>query len=223
MWVSACFLDGAPPDPGGDGPPGWAGAFAALLIGLVQASWRRASFGDPTSERLWQWVFCLGIALAIWLCGAAGARRPAACAGSGPGWPPRRAGSRAGAARAWQEIVVEGWDDELQMVRERAALAYGRLLGLWRSRRSPGILIDIFYLGRLSNVTALIVLAVAWTCLAEVTAEGPLRAFVLQHRARGLRDAREPAVSPGGRSGRPCTPGSPRLLPAPRAARPRVS
>ena len=86
---------------------------------------------------------------------------------------------RLAAGRAWQQIVVEGWEDELTMVRERVSLAYGRLLGLLAVATIAGTLIDIFYIGRFSNVTALIVLAVAWTCLAEVTAEGPLRAFVV--------------------------------------------
>ena len=75
--------------------------------------------------------------------------------------------------------MVEGWEDELQMVREQISRASGRLLGLLAIATIAGILIDIFYIGRLSNVTALIALAVAWTCLAEVTAEGPLRAFLL--------------------------------------------
>ena len=179
VWVSACFLDGALLILGVKDHRARAGAFAALLIGLVQASWRRASFGDPTSQRLWQWVFCLGIALAIWLAVQLVRATPGGLRGVGAWLAAAPGRLRTRAARAWQEIVVEGWDDELQMVRERVILAYGRLLGLLAIATIAGILIDIFYLGRLSNVTALIVLAVAWTCLAEVTAEGPLRAFVL--------------------------------------------
>jgi tetratricopeptide (TPR) repeat protein len=179
VWVSACFLDGALLILGMTDHRVRVGAFAALLIGLVQASWRRASFGDPTSERLWQWVLCLGIALAIVLAVRLVSATPDGLRGVGAWLVVAPGRLRAGAARAWQEIVVEGWDDELQMVREHVALAYGRLLGLLAIATIAGILIDIFYLGRLSNVTALIVLAVAWTCLAEVTAEGPLRAFVL--------------------------------------------
>ena len=75
--------------------------------------------------------------------------------------------------------MVEGWEDELTMVRERVSQEYARLLGLLALVTIGGTLIDIFYIGRFSHVAALIVLAVAWTCLAELTAEGPLRAFVV--------------------------------------------
>jgi hypothetical protein len=179
VWVSACFLDGALVILGVSDHRVRVGAFAALLLGLARASWRRASFGDPTSERLWQWVLWLGVALAIALAVLVVRATPGGLRGV-RAWLAAAPGRlRAGAARAWQEIVVEGWDDELQMIRERVTLAYGRLLGLLAIATIAGILIDIFYLGRLSNVTALIVLAVAWTCLAEVTAEGPLRAFLV--------------------------------------------
>jgi hypothetical protein len=118
------------------------GAFAALLIGLVKGSWRRASFGDPTSERLWQWALCLGIALAIVLAVRPVRATPGGLRGVGARLTVAPGRLRAGAARAWQEIVVEGWDDELQMIRERAALAYGRLLAPG-DRAIAGILIDI--------------------------------------------------------------------------------
>jgi tetratricopeptide (TPR) repeat protein len=75
--------------------------------------------------------------------------------------------------------VVEGWEDELAAARARLSEEYGRLLGLLALVTIAATLIDIFYVGRFSHVAALIVLAIAWTCLAEVTAEGPLRAFVL--------------------------------------------
>ena len=75
--------------------------------------------------------------------------------------------------------MVEGWEDELTMARERVTQGYGRLLGLLALAMIAGTLIDIFFIGRFSHVATLIVLAVAWTCLAEVTAEGPLRAFVV--------------------------------------------
>ena len=75
--------------------------------------------------------------------------------------------------------MVEGWEDELTMVRERVSQEYARLLALLALVTIGATLIDIFYIGRFSHVAALIVLAVAWTCLAEVTAEGPLRAFVV--------------------------------------------
>src|SRR5262245_47204299 len=179
VWVSACFLDGALLVLGVTNHRVRIGAFAALLMGLAQASWRRASFGDPTSERLWQWVLCLGIALLIWLAVGLVRATPGGLRGVGVWLAAAPGRLRAGAARAWQEIVVEGWDDELEMVRQRVTHAYGGLLGLLAIATIAWILIDIFYLGRLSNVTALIVLAVAWTCLAEVTAEGPLRAFLL--------------------------------------------
>jgi tetratricopeptide (TPR) repeat protein len=179
VWVSACFLDGALVILGLHDHRVRMGAFAILLLGLARASWRRASFGDPTSERLWDWVFWVGVALAIALlirlvrAAPGGARGAAVWLAAAPGR------LRALTARAWREIVIDGWDDELMLVRERVTLAYGRLLGLLAIVTIAGILIDIFYIGRLSNVTALIVLAAAWTCLAEVTAEGPLRAFVL--------------------------------------------
>ena len=179
VWVSACFLDGAITILGVNEHRVRVGAFAALLLGLSWAARRRASFGDPTSERLWDWVFwggiALGIALLVLLVRAApgGARGAWSWLASAP---PR---VRLAAGRAWQQIVVEGWEDELEMVRERVSLAYGRLLGLLAVATIAGTLIDIFYIGRFSNVTALIVLAVAWTCLAEVTAEGPLRAFMV--------------------------------------------
>src|SRR5262245_13988140 len=175
VWVSACFLDGALMILGVNDHRVRVGAFAALLLALARASWRRASFGDPTSERLWEWVLWTGIALAIVLAVLLVRAAPGGIRGAGAWLAAAPGRLRARAARAWQEIVVEGWDDELQMVRERVSLAYGRLLGIVAVATIAVILIDIFYIGRLSNVTALIALAVAWTCLAEVTAEGPLR------------------------------------------------
>ena len=178
LWVSACFLDGAITILGVTDRRVRVGAFAVLLVGLSWAA-RSRSFGDPMSERLWAWVFGAGVVLLL----AFGVLLVRAAPGGARGaWPwlaslPRRA--RLAAAYAWQEIVVEGWEDELTMVRERVSQEYGRLLALLALVTIGATLIDIFYIGRFSHVAALIVLAVAWTCLAELTAEGPLRAFVV--------------------------------------------
>jgi tetratricopeptide (TPR) repeat protein len=178
LWVSGCLLDGAITILGVTDRRVRVGAFAVLLVGLSWAA-RSRSFGDPMSERLWTWVFGAGVVLFL----AFGVLLVRAAPGGARGaWPwlvslPRRA--RLAAAHAWQEIVVEGWEDELTMVRERVAQEYGRLLALLALVTIGATLIDIFYIGRFSHVAALIVLAVAWTCLAEVTAEGPLRAFVV--------------------------------------------
>ena len=179
VWVSACFLDGAITILGVTDHRVRVGAFAALLLGLAAAARRRTSFGDPTSEHLWAWVFLGGVALLVALVVLLVRAAPGGVRGA---WSwlvslPRRA--RLAAAYAWQEIVVEGWEDELTMVRERVSQEYARLLGLLALVTIGGTLIDIFYIGRFSHVAALIVLAVAWTCLAELTAEGPLRAFVV--------------------------------------------
>jgi tetratricopeptide (TPR) repeat protein len=178
LWVSACFLDGAITILGVTDRRVRVGAFAVLLVGLSWAA-RSRSYGDPLSERLWTWVFGAGVLLFL----ALGVLLLRAAPGGARGaWPwlaslPRRA--RLAAASAWQEVVVEGWEDELTMVRERVSREYARLLGLLALVTIGWTLIDIFYIGRFSHVAALIVLAVAWTCLAEVTAEGPLRAFVV--------------------------------------------
>ena len=179
VWVSACFLDGAITILGVNDHRVRVGAFAALLLGLSWSARNRASFGDPTSERLWSWVFWGGVALGVALLVLFVRAAPGGARGA---WSwlasaPHRV--RLAAAQAWQQVVIEGWEDELMMVRERVSLAYGRLLGLLAVATIAATLIDIFYIGRFSNATALIVLAVAWTCLAEVTAEGPLRAFVV--------------------------------------------
>jgi tetratricopeptide (TPR) repeat protein len=178
VWVTACFLDGAITILGLTDHRVRIGAFAALLLGLSWAA-RSRSFGDPMSERLWAWVLGAGVALLIALLVLLVRAAPGGARGA---WPwlsalPRRA--RLAAGYAWQEIVVEGWEDELTMVRERVSREYGRLLGLLALVTIGWTLIDIFYVGRFSHVAALIVLAVAWTCLAEVTAEGPLQAFVV--------------------------------------------
>jgi tetratricopeptide (TPR) repeat protein len=178
VWVSACFLDGAITILGVNDHRMRVGAFAALLLGLALAA-RSRFFGDPMSERLWTWVFGCGVALLIALLVLLVRAAPGGARGA---WPwiaalPRRA--RLVAAQAWQQIVIEGWEDELTMVRERVSQEYARLLGLLALVTIGWTLIDIFYIGRFSHVAALIVLALAWTCLAEVTAEGPLRAFVV--------------------------------------------
>jgi tetratricopeptide (TPR) repeat protein len=178
LWVSGCFVDGVITILGVTDRRVRVGAFAILLVAL---SWtaRSRSFGDPTSERLWTWVFGAGVVLFVALGVLLVRAAPGGVRGA---WPwlvslPHRA--RLAAAYAWREIVVEGWEDELAMVRERVSQEYGRLLALLALITIGATLIDIFYIGRFSHVAALIVLAVAWTCLAEVTAEGPLRAFVV--------------------------------------------
>ena len=55
----------------------------------------------------------------------------------------------------------------------------GQLLAVLALATIAGSLADIFYVGWLPHAGALVILAMAWTCLAEVTAQGPLRAFVV--------------------------------------------
>ena len=61
----------------------------------------------------------------------------------------------------------------------RPAADGGQLLAVLALATIAGSLVDIFYLAWLPHAGALVVLAIAWTCLAEVTAQGPLRAFVV--------------------------------------------
>jgi tetratricopeptide (TPR) repeat protein len=179
VWVSVCFLDGAITMVGMRDRRIRMGFFALLLFCLSWAATRRASFTDPTSLLLWTWLFrgsvVLGLAVLVsFVLAAAG--------GAGGAWrwlaaAPRRAGLALAEAR--RRIAVEGWESELAAARAHVPLTYGGLLGLLALATIAAALIDIFYLGRFSHVTVLVVLAIAWTCLAEVTAEGPLRAFVL--------------------------------------------
>jgi tetratricopeptide (TPR) repeat protein len=178
VWVSACFLDGAITILGVNDRRVRVGAFAVLLLGLARAA-RSRSFGDPMSEWLWTWVFGCGVALGVVLLVLVARAAPGGARGAWTWLASAPGRLRLAARRAWQEVVVEGWEDELTMVRERVTRDYGRLLGLLALATIAGTLIDIFYIGRFSHVATLIVLAVAWTCLAEVTAEGPLRAFVV--------------------------------------------
>ena len=82
VWVSACFLDGAITILGVNDHRVRVGAFAALLLGLARAARRRASFGDPTSERLWTWVF--------WMRRRPGRRAPGAAGSRGARGRPGR-------------------------------------------------------------------------------------------------------------------------------------
>ena len=139
VWVSACFLDGAITILGLNDHRVRVGAFAALLLGLSWAARNRASFGDPTSERLWDWVFWGGVALSVAAPGAAGSR---------------------GARRRSGRLVLARVRAESSPARCRASVATDRGRGLgrraddgppsacrwrtgafsvsWRSRRSPG-------------------------------------------------------------------------------------
>ena len=179
VWVSACFLDGAITILGMTDHRVRAGAFAVLLLGLASAARHRATFGDPTSERLWAWVFGGGVALSVAVVVLLVHAIPGGARGVWSWLVSAPSRVRLAVGQAWQHTVVEGWHDDLMAARARIPLAYGRLLGLLALATIAATLIDIFYLGRFSHVAALIVLAIAWTCLAEVTAEGPLRAFVV--------------------------------------------
>ena len=108
LWVSACFLDGAITILGVTDRRVHSVAFAVLLVGLSWAA-RSRSFGDPTSERLWTWVFSAGVVLflafGVLLVRAApgGAQVPGpgscpcrAAPASPPRTPGRRSWSRAG-------------------------------------------------------------------------------------------------------------------------------
>ena len=168
-------------DRGGDATAGsgWASS-PLLLFGLSWAATPSGVLHRPDVERLWTWLFrgsvLLGLAVLVSFVlaaagGARGAWRWLAAA-------PRRAGLAPDRAR--QQIVVEGWEDELTMAREHVPHTYGRLLGLL-ALATIAADADRHLLSSAASrtSTALIVLAVAWTCLAEVTAEGPLRAFVV--------------------------------------------
>jgi tetratricopeptide (TPR) repeat protein len=179
VWVSACFLDGAITILGVHERRVRAGAFFTMLLLLSLRSQRQQVFPDPTSAMLWNLAFWAAAAgaliLLLWLTWSASIRPAdawrglrAAAQGFGPAL--RREVERA-LSGGWAGISWRVWRWLQPLV--------GQLLAVLALIMIAASLADIFYVGRLPHAGALIVLAMAWTGLAEVTAQGPLRAFVL--------------------------------------------
>ena len=198
VWVSACFLDSAitilgvnehrvrvAPSSGLAHRPLFGGAAPGILR---RPDIRTSVDRVPAAAFAW--------ASRSWCCWVRAAPRRRWVAWR---WlvsaPPR---VRLAAGRAWQQIVVEGWEDELEMVAGPWPHVPGACSVCWRWRRSPGP--SSTSSTSAASPTSPRSSSSRWTstCLAEVTAEGPLRAFVGgQHAPGGLRRAREPAVPPG--------------------------
>jgi tetratricopeptide (TPR) repeat protein len=179
IWVSACFLDGAITVLGIRNRRLRAGAFFSMLLVLSLRARSGRVFTDPTSATLWN--LALGVAvvggmlLLLWLAWHASIRPADAwsrlrAAAPGFGSAIRRELRRA-LRGGWAGISGRAW----RWLKPMA----GRLLAVLALALIAASLADIFYVGRLPHAGALIVLAVAWTGLAEVTAQGPLRAFVV--------------------------------------------
>jgi hypothetical protein len=155
------------------------GAFLAMLVALSLRARSRQVFTDPTSAMLWNVAFyaaALGyLLLVLWLAWRAPVR-PADV------W--RRLGAAARGSlpamrRQWERAVTGGWPGISSQVWHWLQPMVGQLLAVLALAMIAASLVDIFYVGWLPQAGALVVLAMAWTCLAEVTAQGPLRAFVV--------------------------------------------
>jgi tetratricopeptide (TPR) repeat protein len=179
IWISACFLDGAITILGVHERRVRAVAFFVMLLLLSLRAQRRQVFTDASSAMLWNLAFWTAVAgaliLLLWLVWSASIRSAQAwrglrAAAQGFGPAVRREVERA-LSGGWADLSGRGWHWLQPMV--------GQLLAVFALVMIAASLADIFYLGRLPHAGALIVLAVAWTGLAEVTAQGPLRAFML--------------------------------------------
>ena len=136
-------------------------------------------FSDPTSARPWHFVSDLaalaGLLLVLSVAWHAGPR-------------PADAWKRLGAAarrvppalrRQWRRAVTGGWPGISHRAWRSVKPMAGPLLAVLALAAIAWSLADIFYVGWLPQAAALILLATAATCLAEGTAGGPLRAFVV--------------------------------------------
>ncbi len=179
IWLTACFLDGAITILGVRNRRIRAAAFLAMLIALSSRALTGRVFTDPTSAVLWKVALvaaALGCLVPVaWLLWRAPGRavyawgRLAAAAGRFP----------AAIRRQWKRAATGGWPGTSWRVWVWLQPMVGELLAVLALVMIALSLADIFYLGWLPQAGALVVLAIAWTCLAEVTAEGPLRAFVV--------------------------------------------
>jgi tetratricopeptide (TPR) repeat protein len=179
IWITACFLDGAISILGVRNRRIRAAAFFTMLLVLSLHARSRQALTDPTSGTLWNLALAVaalgGLVLLVQVAWSA-SRRPAdigrslRAAAHGLGPAVRREMARA-LRGGWTGISGRLWRSLKPMM--------GQLLAVLALAMIAASLADIFYLGRLPHAGALIVLAIAWTCLAEVTAQGPLRAFVL--------------------------------------------
>ena len=179
IWLSACFLDGAITILGVRDRRVRMGAFLTMLVALSLRARSRQVFTDPTSAMLWNVAFyaaALGcLLLVLWLTWGA-PDRPVDV------W--RRLGAAARGSlpamrRQWERAVTGGWPGISSQVWHWLQPMVGQLLAVLALAMIAASLVDIFYVGWLPQAGALVVLAMAWTCLAEVTAQGPLRAFVV--------------------------------------------
>jgi tetratricopeptide (TPR) repeat protein len=179
IWVSACFLDGAITVLGVHNRRIRAGAFFAMLLVLSLHARSRQVFTDPTSAMLWNLAFGAavvgGLIFLLWLAWSASIR-PADT------WSHLRVAAhsfRPAFRRELARALNGGWAGISGRVWRWLKPMAGQLLAVLALAMIAASLADIFYVGRLPHAGALIVLAVAWTGLAEVTAQGPLRAFVV--------------------------------------------
>lgn len=179
IWVSACFLDGAITILGVHDRRLRIGAFFAMLLMLSLRARSRRVFTDPTSAVLWDLAVVVaalgGVLLVLWVVWSAPARSTDALQrlrAAARGFVPAM-------RRAWERAVTGGWPGISAQVWRWLQPMVGQLLAVLALAMIAASLADIFYVGWLPHAGALVVLAIAWTCLAEVTAQGPLRAFVV--------------------------------------------
>ena len=179
IWLSGCLLDGAITILGVRDRRLRAGAILVMLLTLSWYARRRQVFADPTSASLWYlaWVLAAlgGLLFVLWLVWSAGVRPVHA-------WR----GLAAAARRAlpamrwqWQGAMSRGWPYVWDQLWGRLRPMIGQLLAVTALAVIAVSLASIFYLGWLPHGVALGILAVAWICLAEFTAQGPVRAFIV--------------------------------------------
>jgi tetratricopeptide (TPR) repeat protein len=179
IWVSACFLDGAITILGVHDRRVRTGAFFAMLLVLSLRARSRRVFTDPTSAVLWDLAVVVavlgGLLLVLWVAWSAPVRSTDALQrlrAAARGFVPAM-------RRAWERAVTGGWPGISAQVWRWLRPMVGQLLAVLALAMIAASLVDIFYVGWLPHAGALVVLAMAWTCLTEVTAQGPLRAFVV--------------------------------------------
>ena len=179
IWLSACFLDGAITILGVRDRRVRTGMFLAMLLVLSWRAQGRQAFTDPRSADLWSLAFYLAalgsLLLVLWLLWSASI----GFAGALPRLRAAARGALPAALRQWDRAMTDGWPGISAHVWHGLQPMAGQLLAVLALATIAGSLADIFYLAWLPHAGALVVLAIAWTCLAEVTAQGPLRAFVV--------------------------------------------